>query len=681
MKQSALTRVTLAALLALTAPVSVLAAEPAPAVSIEALFKKAAYGSAVLSPNGKKLAVLVPRNDRLALSVIDLDKKQGKLVAYNVDWDVVNPFWVNNDRLVFSISDRKVVMAENAGGGLYAVNADGTQFRELAQTAKQQFASGARVYRHMGLIGGTDFVSDDILVSYNERDGDPDMPGADVYRLNTKTGRKNILTFDTPGRVHNWVLDHNLVARFAVSMRADKTAGKMKYHVFYREDAKTPWRQLHEFFWDEPGFFPVGMDFDNKTTYMVGRGDKDKMALYTWDFDKNQPKELVLAHPEVDIGEFFGGGDAGLIFDYHRKKIVGLRVEGLKDEVYYFDDDYANLQGSLDAHFKTTFNGLQWRGDTVLVASRSETDPGRYSLYHTKTKQLEPLFEVKPEIDPSKMSSTQVIKYKARDGMEIPAYLTLPKGKVAKDLPLVAYVHGGPHARDQWGFDPNVQLLASRGYAVLQPQFRLSTGFGWKLFRAGWKQWGMSMQDDVTDGVMELVKQGTVDKNRICIMGASYGGYATMYGLIKDPDLYQCGVNFVGVTDPKMFFTVTWSDVSGSMFSKYVLKATHGDPEKDHEYFKKASAIENADKIKAPVLMAYGSEDIRVPIIHGEKMRDRLLKQGNKVQWMVFVGEGHGWAKEENNIIFGRAVEQFMDSYIGEGSRKKSAEAKVAEKQ
>jgi dipeptidyl aminopeptidase/acylaminoacyl peptidase len=241
----------------------------------------------------------------------------------------------------------------------------------------------------------------------------------------------------------------------------------------------------------------------------------------------------------------------------------------------------------------------------------------------------------------------------------------------------VAYIHGGPHARDDFGYDPITQMLASRGYAVLQPQFRMSTGFGWKHHTAGWKQWGLAMQDDVTDGVANLVKQGIVDPKRVCIIGASYGGYATMYGLVKNPDLYQCGVNWVGVTDVKMLFTVAWSDMRGPYMDN-LGKLMHGDPKTDDAYFQKSSAIENASRIKAPVLMAYGSEDIRVPLIHGEKMRDKLLKQGNTVEWMVMVGEGHGWVKEANNIKFGESVMTFIDKYIGKTATVKASELAVS---
>jgi dipeptidyl aminopeptidase/acylaminoacyl peptidase len=181
------------------------------------------------------------------------------------------------------------------------------------------------------------------------------------------------------------------------------------------------------------------------------------------------------------------------------------------------------------------------------------------------------------------------------------------------------------------------------------------------------------MQDDITDGIEELVKQGVVDRNRVCIIGASYGGYATMYGLVKNPDLYKCGINWVGVTDVKMLFTVNWSDVSGPVMDNIGTKM-HGDPKTDDAYFRNVSAIDHAHKIKAPVLMAYGSEDRRVPLIHGEKMRDQLLKQGNTVEWMVMTGEGHGWSKESNNIKWGEAVYSFINRYIGPAAGNKTAQ-------
>jgi dipeptidyl aminopeptidase/acylaminoacyl peptidase len=293
-------------------------------------------------------------------------------------------------------------------------------------------------------------------------------------------------------------------------------------------------------------------------------------------------------------------------------------------------------------------------------------DFAKIYLFDAAKNTLENVLPARPEFEGKRLSEQTIIHYKARDGMTIPAYLTLPEDRPAKNLPMVLYVHGGPHARDEKGYDPIVQMFASRGYAVLQPQFRMSTGFGWNLHHAGWRQWGMAMQDDLTDGVNALAQQGVIDKSRVCIAGASYGGYAVMYGLIKDPDLYKCGVNFVGVTDIGLFFSVTYSDTYGAYMDDMIVKM-HGDPKDpaQADYFHKTSAIENADRIKAPVLMAYGSEDVRVPMIHGEKIRDKLRAKGNVVEWQVMAGEGHGWHSEENNIAWGQKMLDFVDRYIG----------------
>lgn len=628
-------------------------------IAVADFFKRAAYGQPLLSPDGSHLAVLTPRNGRFVLAVINIDTRQSKVVASDPDWSIARPMWVNNERLVFSISKgRDATMQEDKGGGLFAVNKDASGFRKLTITVKE--AEGGGRYKPVKVLGRPSDGSNDLFVANNERAPDDEMGATDVYRMDTTTGRKKLLTFNNPGKITDWVMDHADVIRVAAGNSVDSASKRIKQTVYYRETEKSDWKPIYEAFMDEgKTIAPLGFNYDNKTLLVAGRfNGRDKVGVHAWDFSKNTAGELLAEHAQVDI-------DEGLDFDRERKKIIGITVQGLTTEKYYFDADYAQLQATLDASFPGQEVDFQWRGNRAVVIAHGDNNVGKAYLFDTEKKVLEPMLVFKPELEGKRLSAQKVFHYSARDGLDIPAYLTLPEGKTAKALPLIAYVHGGPHARDSHGYDPMAQMLASRGYAVLQPQFRMSTGFGWKHHTAGWKQWGLSMQDDVTDGVNALVKQGIVDPKRVCIIGASYGGYATMYGLAKDPDFYQCGVNWVGVTDVKMLFTVTWSDMRGPYMDN-LGALMHGDPKKDEAYFKQSSAIENASKIKAPVLMAYGSEDIRVPLVHGEKMRDALLKQGNTVQWMVMTGEGHGWAKESNNILFGEAVLNFVDRYIGE---------------
>jgi dipeptidyl aminopeptidase/acylaminoacyl peptidase len=629
-------------------------------IPVADFFKKATYsGRPILSPDGKNLAALTPRNGKFVLAVIDLESRKPKVVASDPDWNITSPMWVNNDRLIFSITrGADAVMEDNKGGGLFAVNKDGSLFRKLVVTRKEA-ESGTVPYRPVRVIGRVAGDSNELFVINNERGRDAELGASDVFRMDTTNGRMQLLTFDNPGKVSSWVLDHAHNIRVAQSMLADTDGKRIKQIVYYRDNERSAWRTIYTAYVDDGKDMSVlGFDFDNKTMFVSGRfNGRDKESIHIWDFAKNEAGEVIADHPEVDIAD-------GLAFDIDRKKVIGVTMDGLKPETYFFDKDYANLQATLNASFPGETVNFQWRGKRAIVTTTSTSNVGKTYLYDTEKKVLEYLYMVKPELDGKKLSEQTVIRYAARDGLQIPAYLTLPEGRQPKGLPLVAYIHGGPHARDAYGYHPMSQMLASRGYAVFQPQFRMSTGFGWKHHTAGWKQWGLAMQDDVTDGIESLIKQGIVDRNRVCIIGASYGGYATMYGLVKDPDLYKCGVNWVGVTDVKLLFTVSWSDMRGPVMEN-MGTLMHGNPKTDEAYFQKVSAIENAQRIKAPVLMAYGSEDIRVPLIHGEKMRDKLIKNGNTVEWLVMTGEGHGWAKESNNILWGQTVLSFIDKYIG----------------
>jgi len=636
-------------------------AQADPTIPVADFYKRPAYdGIPVMSPDGTHIAVLTPRNGRAVLAVIDLDTRKATVVAADPEWDVTQPVWINNNRLLFrNTKGSSATYEEQTGGGMFAVNRDGSGFRKLMASVKD--GDNAPKKRFQLLRTASD-GSNDVFVLSNDRGRDADIAATDVLRLDTTTGRTTLLTFDNPGNVLGWAFDNANVIRAAMAMEVEPGTKRVRGVVYYRDNEKSPWKKIHTGYPSEGNTMEVlGFDTDDKTMIVAGRfNGNDRVAVHVWDFAKGTAGEAIADHPLVDV-------TGNLVIDRVRKSLVGVAFESMKPEMYFFDEEYARVEAAMRASFPNQYVNIQLRGKRAIVTVYSETNLGKVYLYDTEKKALEFIYTRKPELEDRKLSPTTAIAYKARDGLSIPAYLTLPAGVEPKGLPLLVYVHGGPHARDSWGYNPLLQLLASRGYAVLQPQFRMSTGFGWKHHTAGWKQWGLAMQDDLTDGVHELVKRGIVDANRVCIMGASYGGYATMYGLVKDPDLYKCGINWVGVTDVKMLFTVAWSDTRGPVFDDMATKM-HGDPKTDEEYFRKVSAIDNADRIKAPVMMAYGSEDIRVPLIHGEKMRDKLRARGVPVEWLVMVGEGHGWNKESNNIMFGEKVLDFVNRYIGPAS-------------
>jgi dipeptidyl aminopeptidase/acylaminoacyl peptidase len=357
----------------------------------------------------------------------------------------------------------------------------------------------------------------------------------------------------------------------------------------------------------------------------------------------------------------------GLVYDHKKQRVVGVAYDADKPGVAWFDEDWARVAASLDKLRPNHINVLQRsEGSRALVYSYSDTDPGSYSLLDLDRRRLEPLVEVRAAIKPDTMPTRQPVRYAARDGLEIPGWLTLPKGVAPKNLPLVVLVHGGPWVHGSgWGWQAEAAFLASRGYAVLEPEFRGSTGWGRKHLQASFKQWGRAMQDDLDDGADWLARQGTVDPKRACIMGASYGGYAVMMGLARDPGRWRCGINIVGVTDINLMYDVAWSDFSDSSFIKYSAKEMMGDQIADAVQLKATSPLEQAGRITAPVLMAYGADDVRVPLVHGEKMRDALRTRNVPVEWVVYSQEGHGFLLEANRFDLYRRVEAFLARHLG----------------
>jgi dipeptidyl aminopeptidase/acylaminoacyl peptidase len=397
---------------------------------------------------------------------------------------------------------------------------------------------------------------------------------------------------------------------------------------------------------------------DNRTVYVWSRKGRDKAAIYRFDPEKNEMKELVAEHPQVDLNSLITTKDG----------VVGVRYRADKAGSAWFDEAIARIQGMFDKSFPNNVNQLSWTRDKkkFLITSYSDVLPASFYLFDTETNKAEWLADARPWIKPETQSPMQPVRYKARDGLEIPAYLTIPKGSSGKKLPMVVEVHGGPWvAGYTWQWNPEVQFLANRGYAVLQPNFRGTLGFGRKHFTSSFFQWGLAMQDDITDGVKWAIEQGIADPDRICIYGGSYGGYATMMGVAKEPDLFKCGINYVGVTDLPLLMTASWSDTFNSEGAQTSLRTRLGDLDKDAQRLRDTSPVNLASRIKANIMMAYGGADIRVVPEHGTRMRSALERAGHKPEWIIVNDEGHGYRKLENQVMFYGAMEKFLDRNIG----------------
>lgn len=623
-------------------------------LTVEELFKPVQFQTMALSPDGKAIAALAPVAGRQNLVVLDAKTKKPTPVTSFTTRDVVGVEWINNKRVLVQTGSIGVRAFDARGGGIYAVDIDGGDGRLISEGSDERNTAGIRFTgRALNPVRTLPGESDDIIAQefvFSSRG----TSAGDIFRVNTRTGRRTSIGFGKPdsGNGESWVVDKEGVPRVL------SVFDEGKVRIWYRAGPDAKWVKLDERGQTQPGWVPLAIGTNNKTLLVSDQVNRDKAALVLYDPETKTFGDVVAAHPQVDLANLVSVN--GLV--------VGVRYEADRAGTAWFDDSLARLQSGIDRALPGNVNMLNPSRDRsmILVTSYSDVSPGSFYLFDTTTGKMEWLVDRAPGIKPKEMAHMQPVRYKARDGLEIPAYLTLPTNGKTKDLPLVMVVHGGPWVSgDTWSFDREAQFLASRGYAVLQPNFRGTTRYGWKHFSSSFGQWGLSMQDDVTDGVKWAVEQGIADGKRVCIYGASYGGYATMMGLAKDPDLYKCGINYIGVTDVNLFLTATWSDYAQSDFLKYTVQEMVGDSSKDAERLKATSPVEQASRIKAPVLMAYGAADYRVPIEHGQRMKAAMEKNGLKPIWIVADGEGHGFREMANQKLFYEAMAKFLEENIG----------------
>ena len=531
-----------------------------------------------LSPDGNSLALVQPYKDRMNVFVRPRAGGPAVRVTSETERDVAGYFWKGSHRIVY-LKDFK----GDENFHLVAVDADGKNLVDLTPFDKVRAMIVDDLYDN----------DDEILVSLNKRN--PEL--FDVYRIDLNS-KELTLVAENPGNITAWITDHAGRIRLAIA-----TDG-VNNSILHRLDDNSAFETVITTNFRQH-ISPLFFDFDNKLLFAASNINRDKSAIVRLDPATAKEESLIFEHPEVDV--------AGLDWSRKRKVYTEVQFVTWKRERKFFDAEmqaiYADLERQLPG-YEIDLQSSNKNETLFVVAAWSDRTQGVRYLYDAAAKALTKLAEIAPWLDENELAEMRPITYQARDGLTIHGYLTLPRGG-GKNLPLIVSAHGGPWARDAWGYDPEVQFLVNRGYAVLQVNFRGSTGYGRKFWEASFKEWGRTMQDDVTDGVKYAVAQGIADPKRIAIYGGSYGGYCTLAGLAFTPELYACGVDYVGVSNLFTFLKTIppyWKPMLDMLYEMV------GNPETDKDLLAAASPALHADNIRAPLLIAQGAQDPRVNI-------------------------------------------------------------------
>ena len=644
-----------------------LAAEPIPLADF---FRPPVLSKPVMSPSGQYIAATMTggAQGRQRLVMLNLqDPSKSKVLAAFSDADIKSVTWVNDHRVVDTITDAQSAYGSQLGEGLFAVDREGREGkypeRNLIKRA-QSFVTerSGPVDRELSVFHRFHSVvrdgSNDVVVQKAELDSRNELTSVTLLRLDTVSGRTSELTQGGPAYARHWALARHAVPRVAVS----EHAGKSRLH--WKASADAPWTTVREYdiFSDRGGIPNPIVVGANDMLYFTARAHRgaDTSSLMRLDMSG----KIAEAQSVVSLDGYDFRGD--LVFGA-KGDLLGVRYLTDARGTHWFDPALKAIQAKVDGLLPDTNNRIDCgecqNPGTVLVTSSSDRQPGTFYLYDSKAGTLALLARSRPWLKPQTMATRDMQRFAARDGLGIPVHVTRPVGQTAP-APTVVMVHGGPWVRGgEWAWYAESQFLASRGYVVVEPEYRGSTGFGFKHFRAGWKQWGLAMQDDIADATRWAVKQGYTDPKRVCIAGASYGGYATLMGLIRYPDLYRCGVDWVGVTDIDLMYSIVWSDMS-EMWQQYGMPVLVGDREKDAGQIAATSPARLAAKLTQPLLMAYGGQDRRVPIDHGTRLRDALSPHNANLEWVVYSDEGHGWMLQPNIVDFWTRVERFLDRHL-----------------
>jgi len=630
--------------LAVCLAASLLAQQP-PLIDREIFFGDPEISGAQISPDGKYIAFIKPLNNTRNIWVKPLAEpfSAAKPITADTNRPIPAYFWSRDGKYILFVQDQ----AGDENYNVFAVNPADKPAAGAQVPAARNLTNAEKVITQIYAVPKSD--PDAIYIGINDRD----KAWHDLYKVKISTGERTLVRKNTD-RVSRWIFDLKDQLRLATRttqagdtevLRVDADGLKQVYTCNVFENCN-----------------PMRFHKDNKRVYLnTNKGDEVNLSQLSLLDPETGKAEFVEADPlkRVDFG--------GAIISELTNELIGTIYNDDKLRIVWKDKEYeADYNRIRKVLADSVINiGSQTADERMwLVTVTSDTEPGQAYLFDRKTKKLTPQYKVREKLPREHLAKMQPIRYESTGGLEIPAYLTLPKGVEAKNLPVVIVPHGGPWGRDQWGYSGLPQFLANRGYAVLQPNFRSSTGFGKNFLNLGNGKWGETMQDDLTWGVKYLVAKGIADPKRVGIMGGSYGGYATLAGLAFTPDVYAAGVSIVGPSNLQTLLDAIppyWESMRTVLYKRMADPRT----EEGKAMLKKQSPLYSADKIKSPLLVVQGANDPRVAKFESDQIVVALRDRGFPVEYLVAPDEGHGFARPVNNMAMFASAEKFLAKHIG----------------
>lgn len=659
-KRSILAGVLCVAALCAGAPAAAATAPP----SAADFARKPDVSRVVVSPSNTRAAMLLRApTGRSVLATVDLTPgARPRVIAAYDDVDIVEVSWVNEQRLVYQARQPGARIDYDAWG-TFAIDQDGEDPRQLISARSDneaptgsliKFRVLTRVWSYWKPVGDG---SDDVYV---RRWAETAMRGyqpQSVARLNTRTVQPRTVSEGQPDNADSWLFDD--AGRLAVVT----TTLNDQHRLWWQPVAGEPWRSVREWTsFDKAALMPLALEGDG-TLIVSARVDRDVLALYTFDLKKGEiDKEPLVAVAGYDVEE--------LRLDSAQQRVIGVPVQAQQPTTVWFDEGLARVQAAVDkalpaGRSNTLLCGRCAGATRFVVASQGDRQPGEYYLFDPAAGRLTPFARSRLWLDEATQAQRSYHRVAARDGLSLPVVVTHPLGVPAdQPAPTVLLVHGGPWEEGSmltWEAEP--QFLASRGYRVLQVSYRGTTGLGWKHFRAGWGEYGLAMQDDLADALQWAIREKLTDPDRVCIYGASYGGYAALMGPVRQPGAYRCAVSHVGVTDLTLLFSSNWTDITPAG-RQYGLARMIGDPQRDAERLRRQSPVHRVAEMKVPLLIAQGRLDRRVSPEHADRFVGAARAAGVALE-RVDYEEGHSFSRDETKADFWDRLAAFLDRHIG----------------